>query len=516
MGLTSLLLLHHYPCSALTGGEQQGQSAALQRKAAPRAPKLPPRSNHKHPSQHSQSKAPARERQDSSRRKSQRLNDTAEATGYRREEPHGADFRHTSTNHPVQTWLDATEPSEPPENGMARTSSNASNANDHDLRRKAIKRHHERSQNGTTDQGESTQTQRTSSRTGSTAKATKFYRDKSYRTTLKNGVDGVRLLMQDDIQLPHSRTGPKPSMVQESEDLLRKLMRMRRTKQPGPRFDSRAVTSLLQRLHSRNERAISHELYPIVCPPAGIVRDISFNDSTLQSRYDDLVDHWDEPWSNSPSLLPRLAVPRPDYCVGFSEEAFEDDQRAKLDTIASERTTFMPTSLMYLPFLTCEVKGKNDGIEIAENQNGYSMLVTVRATVELFRTAKLEHNCSGHIMAFSISYNHEQAYIYAYYPVLDGNKTTIYRRKVYRYQLAPDETEDTTRAWNFVRNVYEEWVPRHLPRLREAIDAIDPSVLFPEPDPELMSVDSDRGANATGRAASEQPAGQRSPKRTRR
>lgn len=273
-------------------------------------------------------------------------------------------------------------------------------------------------------------------------------------------------------------------------------------------------------MHNYKEYGVSHELHAVICPPAGIFRDISFQDKTLRDNYDDLVNQWDEPWSNQPFLIPHFAVPRPNYYVGLSLTAFSADQRDKLSIISSGKTSFLLTSLMYFPFLTCEIKAPNEGIEAAENQNGYSMLVAVRAMVELFRAAKLEHTCSGHIMAFSMSYNHEWAYIFAYYPILDGAKTTIYRRKVYKYLLSPDDTDDTTRAWNFVRNVYQEWAPQHVSRLRRAIDAIDFSGPLTVTDADVMSVDTDRTVNANGdsrrRTTLEQHAEQRSPKRRRK
>lgn len=274
------------------------------------------------------------------------------------------------------------------------------------------------------------------------------YEELDHREILRLGADDVCLIMDsDDDDFSDEETETEHRLIQESKILLQDLMQMRREGQPNARFHPEAVKSLLKRLHGENKRRIIQELHPIVCPSAGYFRDISFEDKTVRKKYDLIVHEWSEPWSNYPSLLPGFSIPRPSYCVGFSWDAFSEDQHDKLSIIADNRTPFMLTTLMYFPFFTCEVKSTNESLSDAENQNGYSMLIAVRSMVELFRDARAENTCSGHIMALSMSYNHEMVYIYAYYPIVDGERTVIYRRKVYKSLLK--EMEDTTQLYDF-------------------------------------------------------------------
>lgn len=390
-----------------------------------------------------------------------------------------------------------------------------------------------RSQSGTTPTGDSTPD---SVDSDSTVKKNAPWKKKEYRDILEEGTeDGVSLIMEE-VKDRVSDGG----LSKERTALLKDLMHTRREDQKDARFKHEVFERLLSRLHMQNERGVSHELHGVLCPSAGILGDLNFEDETLRETYDNLVNQWDESWSQQPAILERFKTAKPDYCVGFFWKAFRDDQRKKLKLISSEGTTVMPTTRMYFPFLTCEVKAPLQPLEAAENQNGYSMLATIRSLVKLFRAAKREHTCSGHIMAFSMSYNHAQVLIFAYYPIVDGEKTKIFRRRVYRYSLSPDDTEDTAQAWNFIRNVYEIWSPKHLRRIREAIDAIDFNTPVPNTQnvpaslaqindqnptaprhPDAMSVDNDSAAasaseNQGSRPAPEQHTEQPSPKRTRR
>ncbi|KAL1872793.1 hypothetical protein VTK73DRAFT_1305 [Phialemonium thermophilum] len=76
-----------------------------------------------------------------------------------------------------------------------------------------------------------------------------------------------------------------------------------------------------------------------------------------------------EEWSNSiPLTRTRL---QPVYSVGFKQEAFTEDQLAKLSPfigsfIARDQSFFMATYYMCFPFLTCEVKRRAAALDIAD------------------------------------------------------------------------------------------------------------------------------------------------------
>ena len=50
-----------------------------------------------------------------------------------------------------------------------------------------------------------------------------------------------------------------------------------------------------------------------------------------------------------------------------------------------EKSYFITTYYMYLPFLTCEVKCGAAALDVADRQNAYSITIAVRGIVEFFR-----------------------------------------------------------------------------------------------------------------------------------
>ena len=66
----------------------------------------------------------------------------------------------------------------------------------------------------------------------------------------------------------------------------------------------------------------------------------------------------------------------------------------------------MATYYIYFPFLICEVKCSITALNIADQQNAYSITLAVRGIVKLFRLIKREKELHQEILAFLISYNH--------------------------------------------------------------------------------------------------------------
>lgn len=259
-------------------------------------------------------------------------------------------------------------------------------------------------------------------------------------------------------------------LAKNSENLLNQL-KSRRQKHTDPRYMLNSLKAKLRRLNGRPEVNVVHELQDLACPPAEGLADIYVDDDELGKKYRLFVESWGERWSKQIPTLGKSA-PRPDYCVGFSRNSFRHDQRVELDRNANATMTFRPTSLMCFPFLTCEAKAL-EPIDIAESQNCWSMLIAVRATVRLFETANLQDDINREILAFSVGYNNREVEVHAYYPILDGDTTIIYRREIHFSFLSPDRnSQDPWEGADLVRNVYEIWASKHLDRLHKAIDAI--------------------------------------------
>lgn len=121
----------------------------------------------------------------------------------------------------------------------------------------------------------------------------------------------------------------------------------------------------------------------------------------------------------------------------------------------------MPTYYMYFPLLTCEVKCGAGALDIADRQNAHSMTVAVRGIVELFRFVKREDEVNRQILTFSISHDARSVAIYGHYPVVDGKDTKYYRHLLRMFYLAESGENDRWTAYQFTKNVYDKWMPKH-------------------------------------------------------
>jgi hypothetical protein len=104
-----------------------------------------------------------------------------------------------------------------------------------------------------------------------------------------------------------------------------------------------------------------------------------------------LIESVNEGWNNS--ILVTKTCPQPDYSIGFRREAFTEDQLKRLKPFVGElidTSFFMAMYYIYFPFLTYEVKCGAAVLDIADQQNAYSMTMAVRGIIELFRLVKRE------------------------------------------------------------------------------------------------------------------------------
>ncbi|KAF4546260.1 uncharacterized protein LTHEOB_4257 [Lasiodiplodia theobromae] len=315
-------------------------------------------------------------------------------------------------------------------------------------------------------------TSKSTNKTNRSQASTRTAKDKDWAQTLQDGYrEGNKWFRFFKNKEDLRRFGKtKDCLAKKSEDLLKQLRRRRR-EHKDPRYQLHTLETKLGRLKRKPEANIFHELEDLVCPAAEGLADIHVDDPELEERYLDLAEGWGEQWDKRIPMLDR-PPPSPDYFVGFSRNAFLPDQRDELDRNANATTTFKATSLVCLPFLTCEAKAL-DVFEVAESQNCWSMFIAVRATVKLFEIANLQDDINREILAFSVGYNQRDVEVHAYYPILDKDCTKIFRREILSNSLMPSRnSNDPWKALDLVRNVYEIWAPEHLDRVRKAIDAI--------------------------------------------
>ena len=226
----------------------------------------------------------------------------------------------------------------------------------------------------------------------------------------------------------------------------------------------------IETIYSQNEARVIQDIGRLIVPSAETFARFG------AVHLDILVESVNAGWNNSiPFTTTR---PQPDYAVGFKREAFTNDQLSKLspflgDIIAGDQSFFMATHYMYFPFLTCEVKCGDGAINVADRQNAHSMTLAVRGIVELFRFVKRENEVNRQILAFSISHDDQSVRIYGHYPVLDGKYTKYYRHPLRTFYFAEQGGEnDRWTAYQFTKNVYDKWMPKHYENICSAINQL--------------------------------------------
>ncbi|RWA05436.1 hypothetical protein EKO27_g9669 [Xylaria grammica] len=228
-----------------------------------------------------------------------------------------------------------------------------------------------------------------------------------------------------------------------------------------------------QMVQNRNEARVIRDITPLIVPPAEILA--TYGATGLKC----LIESINEGWNNSIPLTGTR--PQPDYSVGFRREAFTEDQLEKLspfigDFLTGDLSLFMATYYMYFPFLACEVKCGTAALDVADRQNAHSMTMAARAVLELFRLVGREDEVNRQILAFSISHDHRSVRLYGYYPVIDGKDTKYYRHPIHDFGFTTLNGKDKWTAYQFIKNVYETWMPGHFKRIRSAIDQL-PSIV---------------------------------------
>ena len=142
------------------------------------------------------------------------------------------------------------------------------------------------------------------------------------------------------------------------------------------------------------------------------------------------------------------------------------------DIMNNYTSFFMVTWQMYFLFLMCEVKCGAVVLDIADQQNAYSMTITVRAIVELFRLIKYEQEINQEILAFLISHNYWIVRIYGHYPMINEKDTTFYYYPIHTFDFIALDSKDKQTAYKFIKSIYNIWVPIYFKRICLAINQI--------------------------------------------
>ena len=269
-------------------------------------------------------------------------------------------------------------------------------------------------------------------------------------------------------------------IVASEKDIYRSLLDTQQIFPSGSLFDDECFLEVCANLQDENEIRVVIDLLRLIAPSAENLAARGMKELKC------LKEHTNAGWNESiPVQGPR---PQPDYSVGFRFSTFSDDQFNKLHRHLKidAKKFFAATLEMFFPFLTAEVKCGKQALEIADRQNAHSMTVAIRGVVELFRKVGRAKELHRKALGFSISHDDRQVRIHVHYPEIDELSTECYRHTLRDFSISDNDGKERWSAYQFVRNVFDSFVPKHLKRIKSAIDQL--------PDPALESFQSTQSA----------------------
>jgi hypothetical protein len=188
-----------------------------------------------------------------------------------------------------------------------------------------------------------------------------------------------------------------------------------------------------------------------------------------------VIDSYGEDWNRSMPITGT--APRPDFAVGFSRGAFTP---AQLDKLASwlggfaggPWSFFRATEDMCFPFLTCQVRCGDGGLDTADRMNAHSMTIAVRAVVKLYELVHRVEEVHRRLLGFSVSHNDTTIRIYGHYCLTTGARYKYQRHTIKAFSFTANDGRERGMAGRFFGNVYRQWIGSHLQFICRAINTI--------------------------------------------
>ena len=230
---------------------------------------------------------------------------------------------------------------------------------------------------------------------------------------------------------------------------------------------------ILDRVQNLNEARLQRDLMPWIVPPAEVL----FSCGELKIDY--LGDEVQADWTRCATM--GGTRPRPDYTAGLLPKAFTKDETLKLNNYATPTSPVYVTPELCFPFLICEAKTGERGLNEAERQNVHSGAIAVNAIIRLYMAAfgssapNRVKSLSGQILAFTISHDNDQVRLYGNFAIATNDvedKYEYYRHPVMGQWLSARDGMNMFEVYSFVRNIYDDFAPKHLQRVKDALAAM--------------------------------------------
>lgn len=262
-------------------------------------------------------------------------------------------------------------------------------------------------------------------------------------------------------------TDPPELLNQESKELCNELLEGDREPLAYPVFPVEQVGKVLSEDYYENEATIQRDVLPWVVPSAVNLRRLG------QPNMGFIKEELSAQWSRCEPM--GGTMPKPDYAAGLHREIFSQNEYEALQRYAVPRPFLLSAGICF-PFLICEAKCEEEGLNKAQRQNLHSASISIRAILELFRAAYGKDASQvtklyGQPLIFTVSHNHDDVKIHGHLAILakDGSSEIHYRRHaIAGYSLTLYDGKDRVKPYNFVRNVYDRFAPLHRDRIKDA------------------------------------------------
>ncbi|VUC33045.1 unnamed protein product [Clonostachys rosea] len=190
----------------------------------------------------------------------------------------------------------------------------------------------------------------------------------------------------------------------------------------------------------------------------------------------------------TPALVPRilhtpttrqeiknLAQVSNPIMTGFDIKAFpEEHMRALSEHFCSygQLAALRPATLVYFPFLLCEVASSQESLNLAELRNIQSAGTIIQGLVTLFDTADQLELLNRNIIVFSLAHNDTFARVMGHFPVIEDG--VVKHRE--HHLMTDDISVEAGKCHRFIRHLveklYMEWSPRYLLLIQGALAAV--------------------------------------------
>ena len=272
----------------------------------------------------------------------------------------------------------------------------------------------------------------------------------------------VRHLAEHGISMDNSDLVHK-----DSKELCKKLLKGKRTSIKTSIFTVKQFVRVLKRVRDLNEARVVRDVTPWIVPSAEVLYYLN------ELKLDYIGDGLSAEWTRCATMGSKK--PKPDYVAAILRQAYTQEEIDKLENQITPERLFWFTPELSFPFLICEGKPAAVGLNEADRQNVHSASIAVRAILALYeeafgRTASHRvHELYGKILVFSVSHNHDQVSLYGHSAVAESGSIQYRRYLIDLFSLTAREGENQYRAYNFVQNVYEQFAPVHLKRIKDAV-----------------------------------------------